>query len=108
MEVPVPTGLPPGQLNTVVMRGFNDDEAAALARLTLNLPLHIRFIELMPIGPTGEWAAGKFVSSREVAGAIAARLGPLEVAKEPAGGGPARYYRLNGLKRKDRHNRTNL
>ncbi|MCL6639615.1 MAG: GTP 3',8-cyclase MoaA [Firmicutes bacterium] len=89
-------GLRPVKLNTVVIRGFNDDEVAALARLTLNLPLHIRFIELMPVGPTGDWAAGKFVPAGEIAKAVTDRLGPLEAAKEPAGGGPAKYYRLKG------------
>ncbi|MEW5952942.1 MAG: GTP 3',8-cyclase MoaA [Bacillota bacterium] len=87
-------GLGPVKLNTVVIRGFNDDEVTALARLTLNLPLHLRFIELMPIGPTGQWAGGKFVPAGEIAGAVSARLGPLEPAKEPPGGGPAKYYRL--------------
>jgi len=87
-------GLHPVKLNTVVLRGFNDDEVADLARLTLNLPLHIRFIELMPVGPTGDWAGGKFVPAGEIAKTITDRLGLLVAAKEPDGGGPAKYYRL--------------
>ena len=87
-------GLNPVKLNTVVIRGFNDDEVVALAKLTLNLPLHLRFIELMPIGPTGQWANGKFVPAGEIASAITSRLGPLDPARQPSGGGPAKYYRL--------------
>ena len=41
-------GLTPIKLNTVVMRGINDDEVADLAALTFNKPYHVRFIELMP------------------------------------------------------------
>jgi cyclic pyranopterin phosphate synthase len=40
--------LAPIKINTVVMRGINDDEVADLAALTFNKPYHVRFIELMP------------------------------------------------------------
>lgn len=42
-------GLEPVKLNCVLMKGVNDDEIVDFARLTLNRPLHVRFIELMPI-----------------------------------------------------------
>jgi len=42
-------GLNPVKINCVAMKGVNDDEAVEFARLTLIKPLHIRFIELMPI-----------------------------------------------------------
>jgi cyclic pyranopterin phosphate synthase len=41
-------GMHPIKINTVVMRGINDDEIGDLARLTLDKPYHVRFIELMP------------------------------------------------------------
>ena len=41
-------GMHPIKINTVVMRGINDDEIEDLARLTLDKPYHVRFIELMP------------------------------------------------------------
>ncbi len=41
-------GMHPIKINTVVMRGINDDEIEALASLTLAKPYHVRFIELMP------------------------------------------------------------
>jgi cyclic pyranopterin phosphate synthase len=40
----------PIKLNMVVMRGINDDEIEAMARLTIDHPWHVRFIELMPVG----------------------------------------------------------
>ena len=42
-------GLAPIKLNVVVMRGVNDDEIRRLAELTNDNPLHVRFIELMPV-----------------------------------------------------------
>ena len=41
-------GFSPVKVNAVAMNGINDDELAALAALSLDLPLHIRFIEFMP------------------------------------------------------------
>ncbi len=43
-------GFDPIKLNVVALRGVNDDELPALARLSLTAPLHVRFIEFMPIG----------------------------------------------------------
>ncbi len=44
------TGFAPIKINTVVMRGINDDEIQSLAALTYRKPYHVRFIELMPFG----------------------------------------------------------
>lgn len=41
-------GFSPVKVNTVVMNGINDDELSALAALSMNMPLHMRFIEYMP------------------------------------------------------------
>src|SRR5690349_741290 len=43
-------GIAPIKINVVVMRGINDDEIEDFARLTLEHPWHVRFIELMPVG----------------------------------------------------------
>jgi cyclic pyranopterin phosphate synthase len=93
-------GLAPIKLNTVVMRGVNDDELPDLARLTLSHPWHARFIELMPVGNTDDWGEGfpapadRYVSVQE----MLSRLGPLGLARAEgaAGNGPARAYRLPG------------
>lgn len=87
-------GLHPVKLNTVVMRGLNDDEVVDMARLTLDYPLHVRFIELMSIGTASPWASENYVSSAEIAGLISRELGDLEEVRKPTGSGPARYYRL--------------
>lgn len=40
----------PVKLNTVLMRGINDDEIEDFIDLTVDNPIQVRFIELMPIG----------------------------------------------------------
>jgi GTP 3',8-cyclase len=89
-------GLDPIKLNMVVMRGINDDEIADLARLTLEHPWHVRFIELMPVGDMRELTWEHIVPSDE----ILSRLGdiaPLTPTRGPArGNGPAAYYTWPG------------
>lgn len=89
-------GLEPVKLNVVVMRGINDDEVEDFARLTLALPVHVRFIELMPVGEMAHLTAEHIVPSEEVLARVA-RLGALTPAAGPArGNGPAAYHRLAG------------
>ena len=89
-------GLDPVKINCVVMRGINDDEVADFARLTLENPWHVRFIELMPVGELRDLTLEHIVPSDEVLARVAA-VGSLEPSEGPArGNGPARYYRLAG------------
>jgi cyclic pyranopterin phosphate synthase len=89
-------GLHPIKLNMVVMRGINDDEVEDLARLTLEHPWHVRFIELMPVGEMSGLTRDHVVPSLEVLDRCAAALGALAGADGPAGNGPAAYYRAPG------------
>jgi cyclic pyranopterin phosphate synthase len=89
-------GLGPIKINVVVMRGINDDEIEDFARLTLDHPWHVRFIELMPVGEMRELTWEHVVPSDEVLERVS-RLGPLAAGGGPArGNGPAAYYRLEG------------
>jgi cyclic pyranopterin phosphate synthase len=89
-------GLAPIKINVVVMRGINDDEIQDFARLTLDHPWHVRFIELMPVGDMRELTFEHVVPSADVLSRIA-ELGALEPASGPArGNGPAKYYRIVG------------
>jgi cyclic pyranopterin phosphate synthase len=95
-------GLQPIKINTVVIRGMNDQEVVDLAAKTLEADWwNIRFIELMPVGNGGlmtEAWEEKVVTAQEVRERIEAALGELEPVKMSVGGGPARYYRLPGGK----------
>jgi cyclic pyranopterin phosphate synthase len=89
-------GLSPVKINVVVMRGINDDEIEDFARLTLDHPWHVRFIELMPVGSMREITWDHVVPSDEVLARVAS-LGDLEPVSGPdRSNGPAKYYRLAG------------
>jgi cyclic pyranopterin phosphate synthase len=89
-------GLDPIKLNVVVMRGINDDEIHDFARLTLDEPFHVRFIELMPVGGLRELTWDHVVPSDEILDRLSS-LGDLPPDPGPTkGNGPAKYYRLAG------------
>jgi cyclic pyranopterin phosphate synthase len=50
IEESMKAGLAPIKINMVAIKGWNDDEIESFARLTLNLPLVVRYIEYMPAG----------------------------------------------------------
>ena len=89
-------GIDPIKLKVVVMRGINDDEIADFARLTIEHPWHVRFIELMPVGDMANLTFEHVVPSDEVLKRAAVH-GVLEAAARPArGNGPAVYHRFAG------------
>jgi cyclic pyranopterin phosphate synthase len=59
-------GLTPVKVNTVLMRGVNDDEAVPLLRWALAEGYRLRFIEQMPLGPRDAWDASTMVRAEEV------------------------------------------
>jgi cyclic pyranopterin phosphate synthase len=85
-------GFDPVKINTVVMRGINDDEILDFARMTCEEGWHVRFIEFMPFKGVAE-----FVPSVELRQCISL-LGKLEPCASITGNGPAVYYRLAGAK----------
>lgn len=54
------------KINAVLMKGINDGEIADLVDLTRKYPVDVRFIELMPIGATADFARAHFLSTDEV------------------------------------------
>jgi len=88
-------GFDPIKINAVVMRGINDDEIIDLARLTLDRPYHVRFIEFMTINNDNNWVLQHYVSADE----ILAKLGEvaaLEQVSSEYTNGPARHFRWPG------------
>ncbi len=89
-------GMHPIKINAVVMRGINDDEIEELARLTLNKPYHVRFIELMP---TNSSAYGDYETLFVPVEEFMKKIHQIErVQIEPATDsyGPARLCKLPG------------
>lgn len=88
-------GLRPVKLNAVVVRGFNEEDVVDLARLTLERPWEVRFIEVMPFGVVADVADAGIVPSDETMARIEAALGPLRPL-DLSGGDPARTFALHG------------
>jgi len=84
-------GLGPVKINCVVMRGQNDDEIADFARLTIDLPLFVRFIEVMPVQENAGLQREAYIPTDEIL-ERAACVGPLRAVGGPGGSGPARYF----------------
>ncbi|NIP78220.1 MAG: GTP 3',8-cyclase MoaA [Gemmatimonadetes bacterium] len=88
-------GFEPIKINVVVMRGRNDDELEDFARITLERPWHVRFIEVMPVGENLDVSANEYVPAPEMLRKVRS-IGALEPVAGPAGNGPATYYRFPG------------
>ncbi|MEX0906757.1 MAG: GTP 3',8-cyclase MoaA [Gemmatimonadota bacterium] len=88
-------GFEPIKVNAVILRGRNDDEIEAFARITIDRPWHVRFIEVMPVGENLGVSAGEYVSSLEMLQRLE-RIGALRPVPGPAGNGPATYFQFDG------------
>ena len=95
VEAALAAGLSPVKLNVVVARGLNEDELPDFVGLTGTRPLHVRFIELMPMGETGFYREDRRVPFEEML-RLAGPLEPVTGPGLPEGGGPARVYRRPG------------
>ncbi len=96
MEEAERVGLTPLKLNTVVVRGYNEDDVADIAALTCDHPWQVRFIEMMPFGEVANFQQDQLVGFAEMQRRIEARLGPLAVVDDGKLDGEARLYRLAG------------
>ena len=85
-------GLSPLKINTVLIGGFNVSEIKDLVNLTVEKPISLRFIELMPMGEASSWAEENFVSNDVVLDKVK-QLIPIPRADKSS---PARYYKLPG------------
>ena len=87
-------GFPSIKINCVPVQGINDGEVTAIAGLAKELPLEVRFIEMMPIGCGKAYAP---VTMEQVYRSLAALYGPGEAYHGTLGNGPAAYYSFPGF-----------
>jgi cyclic pyranopterin phosphate synthase len=92
------TPLSPVKINAVAMRGINDDEISDMARLTFEYPMHVRFIELMPLnGDTdGSRFRSLFISGREILDIAQRELGDLRPIEKEDPAAPADEFKFEG------------
>jgi len=89
----VATGFEAVKLNTVVIRGHNDDEILDLLEFARARGLEIRFIEYMDVGGATRWSMKDVVSQQEILRVIADRYGPVETLQRD-GSAPAERFGL--------------
>jgi len=82
------------KLDTVVIRGVNDDELADLIEFGRSVPAEVRFIEYMDVGGATRWSMDQVVSRAEILGVLGRRYGAIEPIVEPGSTAPAERFRL--------------
>ncbi len=81
------------KINTVVMRGFNDDEIIALIEFGNEVGAEVRFIEYMDVGGATQWSMGEVFPKDEILARLEACYGAVQVAGEQ-GAAPAQRFLL--------------
>ncbi|HZC40355.1 MAG TPA: GTP 3',8-cyclase MoaA [Streptosporangiaceae bacterium] len=89
-------GLTPVKVNSVLMRGLNDDEAVPLLRYCLERGYQLRFIEQMPLDAQHGWQRSTMVTADEILDALSAEF--VLTPDDPAarGSAPAESFLVDG------------
>lgn len=105
IDAALEVGFNPVKINAVTVRRLHQD-FLDFAKLSIDRPLHVRFIEYMPVGndagTSDGWGQEDVIESEELIDiineqAVSAGLGQLIAAKtNPLGWGPAKYYEFEG------------
>ena len=99
-------GLSPVKINTVLMRGINDDEAADLLSSALEHGYQLRFIEQMPLDAQGGWERAEMVTADEILAALSQRFTLTPTPPADRGAAPAERFDVDGRRRRPgRHGR---
>lgn len=97
IDAALQAGLEPVKLNVVVIKGVNDDEILDFIELTRHKPIHVRFIELMPIGESDANALTSYIPAEEIKQMVE-RTYHLAPFLNLQGSGPAKYYQVPGFR----------
>lgn len=89
LDAALDAGFDKIKINAVLIGGFNEDEIPALAGLTQQYPVDVRFIELMPMYDSGDFGPEAYLSQQAV-------LDALPELETVGGDGVAKLYRLPG------------
>jgi GTP 3',8-cyclase len=91
-----PAGFSGTKLDTVVMRGVNDDELTDLIEYGRTVPAEVRFIEYMDVGGATRWSLEKVVSRAEMLAILERRYGRIEPVVEESTAPADRYTLSDG------------
>lgn len=87
-------GLSPVKINTVAIKGFNDDEIFDFCEFAAANQLNVRFIEFMPIGNNFEWKKENIITGDEILNIIKKKY-DIEKVEKSSMSGPAENYKLS-------------
>ena len=91
-------GLTPIKINVVMVKGYNEDDALGLARLTLEHDWQVRFIEMMPFAGATDFQQMQGISESIIRERIESNLGQLSLENGGRLDGEARLFRLPGAR----------
>src|SRR5215469_3962823 len=89
-------GLTPVKVNTVLMRGANDDEAVPLLRYCLERGYELRFIEQMPLDAQHGWKRAEMVTADEIFARLSAEFTLTPDTERTRGAAPAETFLVDG------------
>jgi cyclic pyranopterin phosphate synthase len=99
IDAAIKVGMHPVKVNMVVIRGWNDDEVIDMARLSIDKPIHVRYIEVMPFSEAYEFTWDNLVPAAEMRERLLGEWEDLEpLRKGIEGNGPAKYWKIPGSK----------
>jgi cyclic pyranopterin phosphate synthase len=94
IEAAAKVGFDPIKLNMVLLKGINDDEIAAFLRMSIEQPLHVRFIEYMPIGHADDNWKKHYQPLGRVFEVATEQGFQVEPVGEVVGNGPSENFRI--------------
>jgi len=89
-------GLTPVKVNTVLMRGINDDEAVPLLAYCLSHGYELRFIEQMPLDAQHGWKRAEMVTADEIFASLSSSFTLTPDEERARGAAPAETFLVDG------------
>jgi cyclic pyranopterin phosphate synthase len=94
IEKAVYAGLNPIKVNTVIIKGFNDDEILNFVKAAKKWNHHVRFIEFMPFGDSTLWNSTDIITSQQIEDVIRTTYNLIpSISRE---NGPAKMFDIEG------------
>ena len=83
------------KIDTVVIRGVNDDELVDLIEFGRSVNAEVRFIEYMDVGGASRWSPARVVSRDDILASLTRRYGAIAAVSEPGSSAPAERFALS-------------
>ncbi len=95
LAMAIKKGRVPLKINCVPVMGLEKQQLSDIALLAKDNPVHVRFIEMMPIGMGSQFP---FVREDELRAALEKNFGLFTPCDDVAGNGPCHYFAVEGFK----------